>query len=62
MERNYDIRQAANVLGLKTRTVREWIRQGKIKGFKYGLSNRWFIAESELQRIREGITRNVDKH
>ena len=51
MERYYSIRQASNLLGIKVRTVREWIRKGKLHAIKYGESNRWFIPETEIKRI-----------
>ena len=53
-EKYYGIRQASNLLGIKVRTVREWIRNGKLKAVKYGVSNRWFIAESEIRRVQDG--------
>lgn len=52
--KNYNIRQASNLLGIKVRTVREWIRRGKLKATKYGVSNRWFISEDEIKRIQNG--------
>ena len=54
MDRFYSIRQASNLLGIKVRTVREWIRRGKLKAVKYGVSNRWFISEDEIRRIQDG--------
>lgn len=53
-EKYYSVRQVANQLGLKTRTVREWIRAGKLLGTKYGVSNRWFVSEAEVKRLRSG--------
>lgn len=50
----YNIRQASNLLGIKVRTVREWIRNGKLKAGKYDVSNRWFIPESEIERLTNG--------
>lgn len=52
MERNYSLKQAADILGLKVRTVREWVRLGKINAQKYDCSNRWFISESEMKRVK----------
>lgn len=52
IEKTYNIRQAADLLGIKVRTVREWIRLGKLNGTKYDCSNRWFISESEIKRLR----------
>lgn len=50
-ENRYSLRQASNLLGIKVRTIREWIRNGKIKAQKYEVSNRWFICQSEIDRI-----------
>lgn len=52
VEKRYSVRQASNLLGIKVRTVREWIKLGKLKGIKYDCSNRWFIPESEITRVR----------
>lgn len=52
MERMYNINQASTLLGLKIRTVREWIKDGKINAIKYKNSNRWFIPESEIKKIK----------
>ena len=51
-EKRYNLRQAAELLGIKVRTVREWIRLDKIKAEKYECSNRWFITEGEISRLR----------
>lgn len=52
MEKQYNIRQASELLGIKVRTVREWIRNGKLKADKYECSNRWFVSEGEIKRIK----------
>ena len=52
MEKRYNIKQASELLGIKVRTVREWIKLGKLKAEKYEVSNRWFIYESEIKRVR----------
>lgn len=54
MEKNYSVKQAAILLGVKVRTVREWIVKGNIKAYKYDFSSRWFIPESELKRVMSG--------
>lgn len=53
-EKNYNIVKTAELLGIKVRTVRQWIRDGKLKAVKYDVSNRWFIPESEIERLRNG--------
>lgn len=52
MERFYNVNKAADALGIKVRTIRQWIHTGKIKAGKYPVSNRWYIAESEIRRLR----------
>lgn len=54
-DNRYSLRQASNILGVKVRTLREWIRNGKIKAQKYEISNRWFITQSEIDRVTGGI-------
>ena len=49
----YSIRDVANIVGVKVRTVREWIRLGKIKGEKNPISRRWFFTKEEVDRIAE---------
>lgn len=51
MGKFYNIRQASDMLGIKVRTAREWIKTGKLKAKKYECSNRWFIAEDEIRRL-----------
>lgn len=49
----YNIKQVANIIGIKVRTVREWIRNGKIHGEKNPISGRWFFTEEEVKRLAE---------
>ena len=50
----YTLRQASEIMGIKVRTVREWIRNGRIKAIKIGGSNRWFISRDEIERLVSG--------
>lgn len=52
VENNYNIKQAAQILGITVRTVREWLQKGKIKAKKYEGCPMWFIPESEIERIQ----------
>jgi excisionase family DNA binding protein len=45
----YTIDQAAGILVIKPRTMREWIRQGKVRAFKIGDLVR--IHEEDLQEF-----------
>ena len=52
MERYYNVKQTSELLGLKVRTIRDWIAKGRIKAIKYPGSNMWSISESEVRRVR----------
>ena len=51
-ERCYSLKDTAVMLGIKVRTMRQWIRDGKIKAFRYDGSRRWYVTESELRRLK----------
>lgn len=55
---NYTVDEAAKVLKLKVRTVRDMIHTGRIKAFKYPNGKLWMIPESEIKRL----TTNADKN
>lgn len=52
MEKAYDLAQAAKMLGMKMRTVRQWVIDGKIKATKITGGRKWVITESEIKRLR----------
>lgn len=60
MEQGYSIIESAKHLGIKARTVREWIRSGKIKAHK-NTSGKWVIMENEIGRIIEEKHKKVNK-
>jgi excisionase family DNA binding protein len=49
VDKIYTIEQAAGILLIKPRTMREWIRQGKVRAFKIGDLVR--IHEEDLQEF-----------
>ena len=52
MEKGYSVLQSAELLGVKARTIREWIRTGVLHAQKIEGSRRWVILESEIKRLR----------
>lgn len=60
MEKGYSVVDTAKYLGIKARTVREWIRLGKIEAHKLNGSARWVIMENEIRRIRGDANENKD--
>lgn len=51
MEKGYNLREVALLLGIKIRTVRYWVKIGRIKAKKIANSNRWVVMESEVKRL-----------
>jgi len=49
MEKLYTAPETAEILQLKTDTIRRYIRSGKLKGVKVGKA--WLVAESEIKRF-----------
>ena len=54
IEQYYNIRAAAQLLGVPVRTIRYWIHKGVIKAVQYTNRGKWYISESEINRIRSG--------
>lgn len=52
MEKHYNLREASKLLGVKVRTLREWIKQGYLKAKKYDGKRMWFVSQSEIDRIK----------
>lgn len=57
MGKMYTVTEAAKELGLTPRTVREYIKRGKINAVKYTKVQQgiWSIPESEIKKIKEGL-------
>ena len=49
------IREASKVLGIKVRTVREWIRTGRLSAEKRG--RQWCVLDVDSDDIRARIER-----
>jgi putative resolvase len=49
MERHYSTREACGILGITNRTIRRWIKEGRIRAVNIG--GRWRIPESEIRRL-----------
>ena len=49
-EKHCILREAEEILGIKIRTARAWVHDGKLNAVKYGDSNRLYVPESEIIR------------
>lgn len=52
MENGYNLQQVANALGMKVRTMRQWVHDGKLKATKIPGTKRWIVLESEVRRLQ----------
>ena len=57
MEQGYNLKQVADALGMKVRTMRQWVHDGKLKAEKIPGTKRWIVLESEVRRLQN---RNAD--
>ena len=58
MKQFYTLRNAAEILGIKTRTAREWVKTGKLSAIKYPGSDRWYVSSDEIEKVRGGQVEN----
>ena len=59
MEKKYKLREVAEILGLKVRTIRQWVHDGKLEAVKAPGGKHWFVSDSELRRI---LGKDADKN
>ena len=59
IEKGYSVLETAYMLGIKPRTVRAWLHNGKLNAKKIPGSQRWIIMESEIRRL-QGNDENRD--
>lgn len=52
MEKGYNTLEAAELLGIKYRTMRKYISEGIVKAKKIEGTRRWIIMESEIKRLQ----------
>jgi len=50
--KNYSIREAAIAIGVKVRTIRDWITNHKILAHKDKNNWYWVISEDEIGRVK----------
>ena len=61
MEKGYNLVDTANLLGIKVRTAREWVHNGKMRANKIEGSRRWIVMESEIKRL-QGVKENENNN
>lgn len=58
MEQGYTLLEVADLLGLKVRTIRQWVHDGKIRAVKPQGAKQWIVFESELRRLQNNADKN----
>lgn len=54
VEKGFNLQEVANLLGMKVRTIRQWVHDGKLKANKISGTKRWIVLESEVRRLQNG--------
>ncbi len=54
MKPYYNLDEAAKILGVKVRTLRGWIKEGRVVSFKIANGRRKFITREELLIVTGG--------
>lgn len=49
-KQNYTLKETAKVLGIQLRTVRQWVKDGKLEAKKYDKCRMWFVSAEEIER------------
>ena len=52
----YSLADAAEILGVKVRTLREWMRDGFLIAHKYDGKKKWYVSQSEIDRLQSKMT------
>jgi len=49
----YSLKHTAHMVHMSDRTIRRWIKAGKIDGYRIGFRKSWYIGLPEINRVRE---------
>lgn len=60
MKEDYTLLETAKICGVKVRTVREWLKIGKIQAEKHGTM--WKVSASEIDRLKEKMLPTDEKY
>ena len=52
MEKYYSLNETADILGIKVRTIREWIKTGFLTARRYEGKKKWYVSQSEIERLQ----------
>lgn len=52
MEKFYSLVEASEILGIKLRTVRQWVSEGYLQAKRYNSKKKLYIPQSEIERVQ----------
>ena len=56
MEKYYNLNETAKILGVKVRTLREWLKDGTLLAHKYDGKKKWYVSQHEIDRLQSKMT------
>ena len=58
MEKYYSLNETAEILGVKIRTLRKWLKDGFLMAHRYEGKKKWYVSQSEIDRLQNKMTEN----
>lgn len=58
MEKHYSLIETAEILGVKVRTLREWLKTGYLTAHKHDNKPKWYVSQSEIERLQNKMKEN----
>jgi len=56
MKKNYiTIKEAAEILGVSSMTLRRWDKKGKLKAFRHPFNNYRFYKKTEIKKLYKNL-------
>ncbi len=52
MEKYYSLNETAEILGIKIRTLRKWLKDGFLMAHRYEGKKKWYVSQSEIDRLQ----------
>lgn len=60
MEKYYGLNEASEILGVKVRTLRLWLKTGFVNAQRYEGKKKWYISQSEIERLQAKMQKQGD--
>lgn len=57
MEKHYSLMETSEILGVKVRTLRAWLKDGFLIAHRYDGKKKWYVSQSEIDRLQSKMIR-----